>query len=928
MKQSVSKLRSARGVLLAGAALGMAMLPAATAMAQDQIEEIVVTGSRIRTSNVTSPAPLTVLGQEELARSGQTNFADILRNLPSYAGASTGRQTSNGSVGVEYANLRGLGSQRTLVMINGRRAVAGGTGADSSVDLTSIPMAAIERVEVLRDGASAVYGSDAVAGVINIITKEDFEGVDLQVERGIATPAWDGQTFHAQGLIGANFDRGNVTGYFDYNDRRGIRSGSEGRSFSNCQFSELGGGTTGDPLRRFCAGSATNVFPRVQIRGAGGSFPQSSTVVMRPGETPRLYDAARDSYNFAPSTYLSTPSETMSFGVNGHYEITDWLRVRAEGSYSNRQSEQQLAPMPVTNISIAADNPFNPFGTSVRVNRRVAEFGPRIYEQDVDTFRFSGGFEGDLPDMGSVSNVKWDLFYTYGRSQSSTGTKNVLNLQRLNTAITPTLCASDAACPKGVNFFSTGPLPQAFFDYVGWNVHDRGENVVKTINGDINGDLFRLPAGPVGFAAGFEYRDLAGNFNPDSLRQAGLSSDTNAKATAGRYFAKEAYTEFRVPLVADAPFVEELTASLAGRYSDFSNFGSKATYKLGLDYAPNSDIRFRTVYGTGFRAPNLGELYGGAAGNFPTGDDPCAGLKNPNAQINAACRALGLGPNYSGTGGQVETIDLSNPKLKAEESKNLTIGTVITPSFLSNFTATVDYWQIKVTDAIDYETTTGILTRCLLTPTGPGCSGVSRDTDGSLLTVTRTYQNLSALKTAGIDFGVNYRFDLGGEQTVDLGTDWTYLLKFNRQVDPLSPIQKLAGTVSVAEDGFGGSHTRWRGNVRGTYQNDWYSFTWTQRLIGPADQYDLGLNRKVTSAEATSTHVGWYTYSDVQASARYEGYSLTIGVNNLWNKKPPYLSAGNQDLNLAGATSAASNTDYNTYDTMGRYLYARIGARF
>ena len=918
-----------RAVTALGAMLTTTTWAASGPEQETAIDEIVVTGSRIRVSGYESAAPLTVLNSEDIEKTGVSSFADLLRTSPTYAGASSGRQLNNGSYGAEYINLRGLGSVRALVLVNGRRMPYGGRGADASVDLSTIPLAAIERVEVLRDGASAVYGSDAIAGVVNVILKHDYEGLTFGAERGMADDGADKQ-YKVSVLAGANFAGGNVTAYADYQDREGLFAGGDERAFSNCSFAESGVGPT---LREFCSGSPTNAFPRVVLRGAGSptGFANGASVVLRP-DIPGIlpFDEARDAFNFGDYTYLSTPSTLTNIGAHGHVELGSPVEGYFELGYSDRRSTQAQAPGPISNIDVPAADPNNLFGVPVRVNRRTLELGSRIYSQDIATTRIVVGVRGDLPSVGSLSRLSWDTSFNYGRSSAATQVQNVLNIERLATAINATACAASAACPRGINFLSRDPLPQSFYDYTSWTVKQRGWNELSGVLATVSGSLAELPAGPLGFATGYEYRELSGEYQPDSLEAAGLSSNGNSFPTHGRYDVHEAYAELRAPLLSNLAWARQLDLSLAVRRSEYSNSaGSATTYKVGIDYAPIEDLRLRAVYGTGLRAPSIPELFGGTIEQFPSGDDPCRGLSNPNPQIVAACQALGLTAAYAGTGGQIRTSDSSNPTLRPEESKNLTLGLVFTPSALPRLRTAVDYFSIEVTDAIDYESASGFLSRCLLDPAGANCSQIRRSSAGIFDSMQRSLLNLSLVETSGVDFSAQYAFDLPNASTITVGAQTTYLARFDRRVAPDSPLQRLAATISNSEELFGGSHTRWRGALQTTYEAGPLAVTYTLRVIGPARQYDLGANRLVTpGVDALHAEAPVVTYSDLQTALTFGKYRTTLGVTNLLDKDPPLLSGRNSSSALAGATTTPDNTDYHTYDVVGRFVYLRASVSF
>ena len=926
-----------RRALLLTASVTAAATLALPVAAADALEEIVVTGSRIAFASAADTRPVTMLGRPQLDASGVDSFALLLRQMPVVAGAMASQQTPTSNNGVEYLNLRGLGPRRGLMLINGRRVVSSQSSADpnsfSAVDLSIVPLSAIERVEVLRDGASAIYGSDAIAGVVNVILRRDVDGVELRGERGISGQG-DGQVLRLEGVAGMPFgDRGSVTLFGEYYDRRTVINGSGNRSLGACKLQEAGTGTAANPLRRFCAGSSFNSFPRVVLTGGASptlGFAANSQVVLRPDLPPSLFDSARDSYNSAPYQVTSSPTRNANLGLDGHVELTSTLRAVVQAAFTSRVSNQILPPGALQSIPVPASNPFNPFGVDVLLNRRTADLGPRDYSQRVRTYRAIGGLEGDLPDLGPLAHLAWDASVSYGRTQGRQITSNIFNRQRIAALGNPVTCQA-IGCPVSagsVNLFSPTAVPQSVYDYIAVATREHGVSELTSVVANLTGTVAELPAGPLAFAAGYEFRRQSGAFTPDPLQAAGLSSDSNYSATAGGYSANEVYAELRAPLVTRRPWVEELSASAAVRASRYSAFGSTWTYKLGASYVPVAPLRLRVLYGTGFRAPNIAELHAGRQQNFPTGEDPCARLASPDPAIVAACRALGLTAAYTGVNGQVPTFDGSNPDLRPEKSRNLTVGAVLTPATLPALRLSADYFFIKVNEAVDYETPVSLLTRCLLTPSGPGCSGVARATSGALTSVTRMLTNTALLRTSGLDLEGSFAVEAGRAGTLTFDAAVTYLLAFDRRVDPGSALQELAGTVSTAEEAFGGSHTRWRGRLGAVLDFGWGSLGYALRYIGPATQYDLNKNRRITAAEALAPHVGAVTYSDLQAQLRYGGATLTAGVENLLDRKPPYLSQINLEAGTTGITAAAANTDYNTYDTIGRFFYVRLGVRF
>ncbi|WP_445774134.1 TonB-dependent receptor plug domain-containing protein [Shewanella sp.] len=690
---------------------------------EQKLERIEVTGSRIQRQDMETASPVTVISSEAIRAEGFTSVDQLLQAQTSMAGAALGSSSNNGSDGVAQVDLRGMGSQRTLVLLNGRRMVNSGSGADSSVDLNSIPVAMIARVEILKDGASAVYGSDAIAGVVNIITKKDFDGLQLDLN-GSTTSESDGETGEISGLYGFNTDRGNYTFGAAYSKRESViqsdRSWTEPGYSSFLPTGSLGG----------------------KVQNDAGQWVARST-----------------GYDYTTSSYYQTPNERYSLFANMVQELDNDLVLTGDMLYTKRKSNQQLAPQPadvMLNVcgadgvaagascitlsdamiagGIAADD-------TGRVNyrRRTTDAGPRIYSQDTDTFRVSAALAGEL-DINTGMN--WDLAYTFGKNKADTSVDNSINATNLIESV----YANEDA------WFSGVPLTGDIVNDISFTDNANGGNEQHTVSAGLNGDLFDVSAGTVAFAIGAEYRYESGYYNPDPVTVAGDSTAAQQDATDGDYNVISVFQEVSVP------FTDKLTGEFALRYDDYSTFGKASTWKIGLTYEATDDLMLRGVAATGFRAPSISELFGGDTGSYDYLDDPWGNAQDPQILVR-----------YT-----------SDDDLKAEESDSYTAGLVYSPSFVDGLSLTVDYWRFKVTNAITRLDVQAGLDECFANASAEACETFNIGVNGDLSNLTNSLTNVGSQDTSGIDFNLAYNFEA---LTLDwkISNDTTYLLNFEQE---------------------------------------------------------------------------------------------------------------------------------------------------
>ncbi|MCH1931222.1 TonB-dependent receptor [Shewanella sp. A25] len=806
-----------------------------------KVERIEVTGSRIQRQDMETASPVTVIDAAAIKAEGFTSVDQLLQVQTSMAGAAVGSSTNNGADGVAQVDLRGMGSQRTLVLLNGRRMVNSGSGADSAVDLNSIPVAMIARVEILKDGASAVYGSDAIAGVVNIITKKDFEGFQFDMN-GAGTDKGDGQNGDASILYGFNTDGGNYTFGAAYSDRRGVIQADRGWTEPGAS-SYIPTGTLGG-----------------KVQDANGNW------------------VARSSgYDYTQDSFYQTPSERRSLFANMTQELGNDIVLTADAVYTNRRSNQQMAAQPASIMldvcedaadtsCITLDSAMAAGGIvaddkgRVEYRRRTNDVGPRIYSQNTDTWRLSAGLAGSL-DVHTGMN--WDVSYTYGKNKADTAVDNSIHAARM----------ADSVYANPDAWFAGTTLTSQMINDISYTEETKGGNEQQTLAAGINGELFDLSAGAVGFALGAEYRRESGFYTPDEVVIAGESTSAQQDPTDGNYNVISIFQEVSVP------FTDKLTGEFALRLDDYSTFGKATTWKIGLTYTATDELMLRTVAATGFRAPSVSELYGGNSGSFDYLEDPWGNTEDAQILVNRT----------------------SDPDLQPEESESYTAGLVYSPSYIDGLDFTLDYWRFKVTNAIARMDTQAGLNACYNYQTKGDVTGAASceifniGANGDLEDLTNALTNVGSQDTSGIDFNLAYSFEL-------LGLDWkvsndtTYLVKFEQDGE------EYTGTI----DGNFGAYARVRNNFNiSASQEDW-TVTYFNRYIG--DMTDLSEGNKV----------GDIIYHNVSGSYHFgDNTTLTLGVKNFTDEKPLTVSNGSD-----------GGTVPEVYDTIGRTIYGGVTVKF
>ena len=965
--------RAVRVALIAASAGAIAYVPTATAQEQE-LEQVVVTGSRIPQPNIEGTSPVSVISAREIAIEGTTQVEDLINNMPQ-AFADQGGGTSNGASGTATVDLRGLGPDRTLVLMNGRRMPAGSV-VTVAPDLNQIPAPLIERVEVLTGGASAVYGSDAVAGVVNFIMNDNFEGVQLDANynfnwhqqnnnymqnlvanRGFkAAPGEvaDGNGYELSMLMGSNFadDRGNATIYVGYREIEALQQSE--RDFSGCAL-----GASGNDF--LCLGSGTSFPGRfIDLNTGKGWSMNPATEAVRP------YVGARDSFNYNPYNYYQRPDERWSIAAFGHYNLTDRATLYTELNFHDDNTVAQIAPSGLFGLitPISCSNPLlsadwkNTICTSnglgptdsadMFIFRRNVEGGGRESQLRHTSYRGVVGLKGDINDTwtydvyGQYGTVLYKQVYANDFSRvRSARAMDVVADSNGNPVCRSALDGSDPNCvPYDIWNINVTPEALAYLQTPGFF---NGETTQTVVSASVAADLgdyglkFPSASSGVGFAFGVDYRqegidsesDTAFSTN-DLFGQGGATI-----GTTGSFNVTDIYTELRVPILENVFMADTLTVNGSYRYSDYSTDESTSTYGIGLDWGPIETLRFRGTYQHAVRAPNIIELYQAQGTNLFDYRDPCgtdATGKGPTATL-AQCLNTGItAAQYGSTllvspAGQYNFLQGGNPDLKSENSDSYTVGFVLTPSFLDGFSLTVDYFNIKVEDVISSLGASTSMNQCLQTGDPLFCNLIKRDQLGTIWALPEGYVvstniNLSTWQTSGVDVNANYNMEVGAKGSIGFSLVGTWLESLE-----FEDVPGLGKYDCVGLWGFtcGDPNAEWRHKFRVTWFTPWnwdVSLSWRY--------YDEVTNDAADSNpllagdyEPIDKSLDAQNYLDVAATwTVMENYTLRFGINNVTDEDPPITSTVDPSFNGNG------NTFPNTYDSLGRYVFMGLTAKF
>ena len=980
------------GTIMAGAVFAAPAYAQDAETAEAATQEgsfIVVTGSRIQQRNVETAAPVAVVEAEEFKLSGTVNVENVLNALPQVIPGTTAFSNNPGN-GAATLNLRGLGSTRTLVLVNGRRWVSFDT--NQVVDLNTIPQFLIESVDVVTGGASAVYGSDALAGVVNFRLKK-VEGLEMGGQYGI-TERGDGARYQMYGAIGTSFDdgRGSATVYGEYFNRESVFQGD--RAFSNFA---LGGESFGLPLQQF--GSSTlpttrlNGSPRVAIVANPGTFadrpqdylPLASGLVIDDAifDTPGVgRPRAGDTYNYAPVNYLQIPQERYLLGGYADYEFSDGHRAYTEVTYVNNRVATELAATPVTgnfNLDIATVSQFlspaiiaelntldaretaannariaaglspiagaAPGIVNVAIQRRVEETGSRNSLDERNAFRVLAGVTGAITD-----NLNYDAYYSYARTRNA-------NVQAGNISRSAFQAGLDGTGTP-INIFGYNTLTPEMVDAISIQAQNGDVSTVEVAAGTVSGFLGDLGwgGGEIGFAVGAEYRRVAAQFIPDTALSSGDVIGFNAgDATQGAYNVKEIFAEVNVPIF-ETDGGQRLELTGAARYSDYSldNVGSVWTYAGGAEFTVTDGVMLRGQYQRAVRAPNVAELFGGQAIGFPGTVDPCgnADFIADNAGAAAICQAHGVPAGNVGNASavqlnaQIPALFGGNPDLGEETGTSWTIGAVFQPNFVPGLTITADYFNIEVEDYITVAggSLQGLMNLCY---SGGDANSVLcqpfigiRNADGAIdVDAPPLVGGINAAKqeVSGVDVQVFYNTSLPFSLLTDSGES-RFDLNFNGTWTDKNDFTPVVGRPDVDECAgrFGGNCGQPIASFKWASRFSWVdgpltmSVQWTH--LSGVDDADESVDYAAFNG---IERIGAYDLFDLSLSFEAsENVTFSMGVNNIFDKLPgsPRFNGiivdGRPNRLLLGDNQEQANTYPSTYDVLGRDFFAAIAFSF
>ena len=976
-----------------GATLALSALPASAQ--QQQPETVVVTGSRIHTDPLNQPAPVISVDSADIAKSGLTSVGDLLQRMPVSGGGLNTKFNTSGNIGFPpdgggvgagsaTADLRHLGPKRTLVLVDGIRWVheSSASGVSGATDLNTIPTSIIDHIEVLQDGASAIYGSDAIAGVINIITKKSYEGIEISGYGG-GYDEGDGNTQQWNISAGTSSEKTRAFFGLSYIDQSRVSSGD--REISQFPTPGVGACTSrcssGTPQGRFFF-TDPNTAQTLNLTVNNGVTGIPLYNPANPAAGPRTDSfhnfTTADRFNFQPFNLIQTPSERIGLYGQVETDLSPNVSMYVKGLFNNRKSTNQAAPEPIfigpeagngggslldiTGVDV--NNPYNPLGftlfgvdppmggTDYFIGRRPLEGGPRIFQQNVDTWYAGTGFRGNF--QWASRDFFWDVNGVWSRNHADQTTHGSYNSLKIKTALGPgtvaglngaTATACGAVTSVGgvptvldpipncvpFNIFGgqgsgSGTITQAMLNYIQPVLHDTSEQELKDFTANISGTIVPLPAGGLDFALGYEHRKESGFYQPDAIYPANESAGVPSGATSGQYDVDEVYGEIQVPILKGVTGADLLQVSAAVRWFDYSTFGSDTTTKFGLNWRPVQDLLVRGTWGEGFRAPGIGELFGTFSRFDQTLVDPCSAPVAPALQAN--CAALGVPATYVQFNPQISVITGGNQALVPETSKGYTAGLVYSPrwaegvSWADSLSIEFTYYNIKIDDTIQARDAQAQLNGCAQTLDSVLCGGITRTSGGVINGFRNTLINIGGTETDGYDLNVRYLMPKVSAGTFTFSWQNTWL---NKYVDS---VQTAAGFVDVPREGTErGSPSQTYPEFKSALTVDWklsdFGASTTIRYIDSLTE-DCNVappfNTLCSDPAGGKNKMDSRTYVDLQGTwspSRLQGWTFAVGANNLFNEDPPFCYSC--ELN---------SFDGSTYDIPGMFWYARVNVHF
>jgi outer membrane receptor protein involved in Fe transport len=944
-----------RALLSAGAAGAALASPELLAQAgtqpqaEDQeLEQVVVTGSRIRRVDEATASPVFTLGRETIAETGVSTVGDLMQQIPAVSGAATNPQVNNGGgTGASAIELRGLGTQRTLVLLNGRR--LGNLGfANTGADVNVIPTNLVERVDVLKEGAGAIYGSDAVGGVVNFITRTDFDGLEVNYDYGISNSG-DGDLNTINLAWGAQGDRGGVVISGTFQKQEAIGSGERSYTKEAIYFYTyvFAGGSSRTPNGRIFLPASHPLQAQLNCSVSSGSI-SVTRVAGAPGDSLGDYRCfgGEDFFNYQPYNLILTPQERGSLFTQANYEITEEIEAYGEYLHNYTTSGFEIAPLPFDAVSdtivIPVNNVFNPFGVAFGASDpenpnnaalwRLLGLGTRNSKTDTRTDQVTVGLRGDLP----WGNWEWDVSASYAGTDQDSEIDGYLFRPQLQPAFGPNFLDTDGVVKCGtpgnvipncvpINPFNLESEQSiAALRTIGAGYNTNYSFTQRIAGANLNGDLFELPAGPLQAAVGFEYMDQAMSFNTDFNTESQpplynvcqLSNETCSGDARGDYDIRALYAELFVPLLKDVPLASALNLTVGARYSEFSEFDSSTDMTFRLEWRPVDDLLVRGSYAEVFRIPTLYDLYQAPASTAASFNDPCVGLTaaqvaaNPNLAL--ACENVPTDGSFEQPNSQVDGLLLGNEELEPENGEVITFGFVYDPSWAPGLSFNVDYWDYSLEDVITQIDVNTVAEQCAATGDPQFCDLISRFPNGAIFQIRLPTYNFGKLDTSGIDAGVRYLWRDTPAGDFRFSIDATYIDKYDSVVLPGTAPIEVAGTF----DRQYGNYAEWRGTAAIGWALEPFNALISARYIDGIELLDPDGAPGIQPA----LDIDSMTYLDASVGITVmENTRIQLSVDNITDEEPPLMYQNNV-LN--------SNTDVSTYDLIGTYYRVSLSHQF
>ncbi|MBO1360023.1 TonB-dependent receptor [Acetobacter sacchari] len=894
------------GVAPAGRAPSRAA--AATALNRNyqsnETEDVVVTGSMLRTARNSSPNPVQTITSQQIQQTGVTTLGDFLQRMPSIGSSGTSNNQTNGTSGLSCTDFRNMGQQRVLVLIDGKRPTMTAGGASSECfDMNTIPTDMVQSVEMLKDGGSELYGADAVSGVINIKLKHNVTDAAFTAYGGISGKG-DALTGKLSAHKGWNFDhdKGNLTLYASYMTQGGIYQ--RDRSWANPVAAT--NPTSGTPTY------GSSISPMGHFFGSENEYSGSANGTIVPWST-------SDRYNYGRDQMLSNSLQNSTLSGDLHYEINKHFIPYANVLYSHRTSLAQMAAEPVTgavppsdmpaSVIIPANDPYNTTGEDLQMYKRMNEYGPRRTEDASDTVTAIAGMRGEI-----THGWMYDASYTYGANMMTEQMSGVgdyrkllqtYGLQQVNPSDTnsalvynPSVCNAAAGCVLSSPF---GPLSNSAAAYSNYTSHSHYHYQLRDLNVRINNDhIVKMPwkhGGAFAVALGMEHRGEQLSYSPDPLIASGESLTSTSTYTGGGFNVTEAYLEGKLTLLHNAFLARDLTIDGQGRFSSYDTFGSAKNWKGAINWSPTRDIRFRATIGSSFRQPNVFELYGGQTMNYANGTDPCAQASTYGAftpTVIATCRANGI-PNPStfqdANSGQIPTLTGGNSKLRPETGRTWTVGTTVTPRWIPGLSVDVTYWHYNISNLISATSTQYIADQCYTGQNTGYCSDILRyNSNNQIDYVSSFYTNQGGLHQSGIDWSTNYQIRLSPVDRLIISNEYQQILNYKQQTtNGGSWINYTGALIYTSQAGSlpAAGIPRVRDYATATWRHGPFSVTYMMSFTGGMRWNNSTNYLSADGAQRYKTP--GMVMNNISFTYDVGRWSFQGGINNINNKNPPYV---------------------------------------